>query len=117
MRDRSVDSLIATISFVGGEAMLKLLSDAERKSNKDYTSRLVSSQVVPSYQEDSMPAVREYREAMDRSRDAIMPPDSLVFVELMAQKQILGFEPASRLERVANEHCKQMKNSKHHVMR
>jgi len=33
----------------------------------------------------------------------------------MAEKQILGFEPASRLERVGNEPCKQMKNSKHHV--
>jgi hypothetical protein len=35
--------------------------------------------------------------------------------ELMAEKQILGFEPASRLERVGNEHCQQMKDSTHHV--
>ena len=35
--------------------------------------------------------------------------------ELMAEKEILGFEPASRLERVGNEHCKQMKDCKHHV--
>jgi hypothetical protein len=33
----------------------------------------------------------------------------------MAEKQILGFEPASRLERVGNEHCKQIKDSKHHI--
>jgi ABC-type branched-subunit amino acid transport system substrate-binding protein len=79
MRDRGVDCPIATISFVGGGAMLKLLSAAERESNKDYTSRLVSSQVVPSYNDDSVPAVREYREAMDRYRDAIMPPDSLLY--------------------------------------
>jgi hypothetical protein len=59
--------------------MLKLLSGAEQKSGKDYTSRLVSSQVVPSYREDSLPAVREYREAMDHYRDAIMPPDSLLY--------------------------------------
>jgi len=79
MRDRDVDCPIATLSFVGGEAMLKLLSAAEQESNKDYTSRLVSSQVVPSYNDDSIPAVREYREAMDRYRDAIMPPDSLLY--------------------------------------
>jgi branched-chain amino acid transport system substrate-binding protein len=78
MRDRDVDCPVATISFVGGGAMLKLLSTAEQESNKDYTSRLVSSQVVPSYNDDSVPAVREYREAMDRYRDAIMPPDSLL---------------------------------------
>jgi ABC-type branched-subunit amino acid transport system substrate-binding protein len=79
MRDRGVDSPVATISFGGGDVMLKLLSGAERKLNKDYTSRLVSSEVVPSYQEDTRPVVREYREAMERYRDAIMPPDSLVY--------------------------------------
>jgi branched-chain amino acid transport system substrate-binding protein len=79
MRDRDVDCPVATISFVGGGAMLKLLSAAEQELNKDYTSRLVSSQVVPSYQDDSVPTVREYRKAMDRYRDAIMPPDSLLY--------------------------------------
>ena len=79
MRDRSVDCPVATISFVGGGAMLKLLSAAEREFNKDYTSRLVSSEVVPSYDDDSIPAVRTYREAMDRYRDDIMPPDSLLY--------------------------------------
>src|SRR5262249_10351541 len=61
MRDRDVDCPVATLSFVGGGAMLKLLSAAERESHKDYTSRLVSSQVVPSYNDDSVTAVREYR--------------------------------------------------------
>jgi hypothetical protein len=79
LRDRDVDCPVATISFVGGGPMLKLLSDAERESNKDYTSRLVSSQVVRSYNDDSLPAVREYREAMDRYRDAILLPDSLLY--------------------------------------
>jgi branched-chain amino acid transport system substrate-binding protein len=79
MRDRGVDCPIATISFVGGGAMLKLLSTVGREFNKDYTSGLVSSQVVPSYDDDSVPAVREYRKAMDRYRDAIMPPASLLY--------------------------------------
>src|SRR5262249_14426796 len=59
MRDRGVDCPVATISFVGGGAMLKLLSTAGQESSKDYTSRLVSSQVVPSYDDDSVPTVRE----------------------------------------------------------
>ncbi len=88
MRDRDVDCPVATISFVGAGAMLRLLSDAERKLNKDYTSRLVSSQVVPSYHDDSVPAVRDYREAMDRYRDAIMPPDSLLYPDgKMAERE------------------------------
>ena len=79
MRDRDVDCPVATISFVGSEAMRKLLFAAGQESNKDYTSRLVSSQVVPSYTNDTVPAVREYREAMDHYRDAITPPDSLLY--------------------------------------
>ena len=79
LRDRGVDAPVATISFVGSDAMLRLLVDAEQKSGKDYTSRLVSSQVVPSYQDTSLPAVREYRAAMDRYRDSIMPPESLIY--------------------------------------
>lgn len=79
MRDRSVDAPVATISFVGSDAMLRLLSATEQKSGKDYTSRLVSSQVVPSWQDDSMPIMREYRAAMDRYRDVIMPPDTLLY--------------------------------------
>jgi ABC-type branched-subunit amino acid transport system substrate-binding protein len=87
MRDRDVDCPVATISFVGSEAMLKLLFAAEQESNKDYTSRLVSSQVVPSYSDDSVPAVHEYREAMDRYRDAIMPPDSLLYPHAKAAER------------------------------
>jgi branched-chain amino acid transport system substrate-binding protein len=79
MRNRGVDTPIATVSFVGNERMLDLLSAAAKTSNKDYTSRLVSSEVVPSYHDDSIPAVREYREAMDRHRAGIMPAESLLY--------------------------------------
>ena len=79
MRNRGVKYPIATISFVGSEAMLGLLSAAGKSSNKDYTSRLVSSEVVPSYYDDSFPVMREFREAMDRNPQALMPPDSLLY--------------------------------------
>jgi ABC-type branched-subunit amino acid transport system substrate-binding protein len=79
MRNRGVDTPIATISFVGNERMLDLLSGAAKASKRDYTSRLVSSEVVPSYHDDSIPAVREYREAMDRHRVAIMPASALLY--------------------------------------
>ena len=79
MRNRGVKCPIATISFVGSEAMLGLLSAAGKSSNKDYTSHLVSSEVVPSYYDDSFPVVREFREAMDRNPQRLMPPDSLLY--------------------------------------
>ena len=87
MRNRGVGTPIATISFVGSEAMLGLLSTASKTSNKDYTSRLVSSEVVPSYYDDSIPVVRQYREAMDRYRHALMPPDSLLYPDGKTQER------------------------------
>jgi hypothetical protein len=34
-------------------------------------------------------------------------------VQLMAEKQILGFEPAVGLEQVADEYCERMQDRKH----
>lgn len=79
MRGRGVGGPVATISFVGSDAMLRLLSAAEQKSAKDYTSGLVSSQIVPSYLDDALPVARDYRAAMDRYRDVLMPPDALLY--------------------------------------
>jgi hypothetical protein len=66
---------IANLSFVGSENLLQLLiegrDDAER-----YTRYLVNSQVVPSYENTSIPAVREYRELMERYDPAV--PQELV---------------------------------------
>ena len=56
---------IANLSFVGSENLLQLIS--ERRDNVAiYTDLLVHSQVVPSYEDDSIAAVREYRELVAR---------------------------------------------------
>ncbi|MDE0002807.1 MAG: ABC transporter substrate-binding protein [Rhodospirillaceae bacterium] len=58
---------IANLSFVGSESMLGLLSEGRDPEDAErYTSLLVNSQVVPSYHDTSIPAVREYREFMQR---------------------------------------------------
>ncbi len=56
---------IANLSFVGSENLLKLLSDGQGDSRR-YTDALVNSQVVPSYEDVSIPAVKEYRALMQR---------------------------------------------------
>ncbi|MCE2423941.1 MAG: ABC transporter substrate-binding protein [Pseudomonadales bacterium] len=63
--DLDLNVPLANLSFVGSENMLKLLSEG-RDDAERYTQRLVNSQVVPSYEDDSIPAVREYREFMAR---------------------------------------------------
>ena len=63
---------IANLSFVGSENMLELLTDGRvREDAERYTSLLVNSQVVPSYEDTSIPAVQEYRDFMQRYAPAV----------------------------------------------
>ena len=64
---------IANVSFVGSDNMLSLLDAEEKKAGRDYTSMLVNSQVVPSYEDLTLPAVVEYRTLMERH--APKPPE------------------------------------------
>lgn len=64
-RDMGLEVPIANLSFVGCENMLMLLEEAGKNNGRDYTGNLVNTQVVPSYEDLSIPAVREYRELMD----------------------------------------------------
>ena len=63
--DQGLEVPIANLSFVGSENMLKLLTEG-REDSEPYTRLLVNSQVVPSYEDLSLPAVKEYRELMAR---------------------------------------------------
>ena len=56
---------IANLSFVGSENLLQLV--AERRDNVErYTDLLVHSQVVPSYEDDAIDVVREYRQLVEK---------------------------------------------------
>lgn len=65
---------IANLSFVGSENLLKLLT--EGPDSDRYTRLLVNSQVVPSYEEVSIPGVKEYRDSMQRHDP--QPPQDLM---------------------------------------
>jgi len=81
---------ISNVSFVGSEAMLNLLLKQGQTSGRDYTQALVNSQVVPSYDDVSLPAVAEYRALMEKHnpqmpealRDAKFVPEQLSFRSL-----------------------------------
>ncbi len=75
-RNMDWDVPIANVSFVGSEFMINLLLDEEKKTGRVYTKNLINSQVVPSYEDTSLPAVRQYRELMDRYNP--MPPEDLM---------------------------------------
>lgn len=63
-RKAGLDVPIANVSFVGSESMLELLTAASAADGRDYTSNLVNSQVVPSYEDAGVAVVREYRALM-----------------------------------------------------
>ena len=65
-RDADWQVPIAHLSFSGSEAMADLLQRAGDASAHAYDRNLIVSQVVPSYQDVGLPAVRAYRELMDR---------------------------------------------------
>jgi branched-chain amino acid transport system substrate-binding protein len=64
---------IANVSFVGSDAMLRMLVQHGRTSGRDYTRALVNSQVVPSYDDVSLPGVVEYRGLMERHNPSLPP--------------------------------------------
>jgi len=74
-RDLGWNVPISNLSFVGSEALLGLLTQHGRKTGRDYTRAIINSQVVPSYDDLTLPGVREYRALMDKNNPAI--PHSL----------------------------------------
>jgi len=74
-RDLGWNVPISNLSFVGSEAVLDLLTEHGRKTGRDYTRALINSQVVPSYDDQTLPGVREYRDLMDKNNPAL--PHSL----------------------------------------
>lgn len=76
-RDRGLGVPIANVSFSDSDNMLKLLRAEGTERGRDYTADLVNSQVVPSYEDRTLPAVREYRQAMEAVGDLLPPAEVL----------------------------------------
>ena len=72
-RDAGWNVPIANVSFVGSEFLIDLLLKTGKEKGKNYTDNLINSQVVPSYEDISLGAVRQYRELID----AYNPPPTL----------------------------------------
>jgi len=74
-RDAGFLAPISNVSFVGSDAMLALLVKHGKTNGRDYTRALVNSQVVPSYDDLTLPGVAEYRALMERHNPAV--PEAL----------------------------------------
>ena len=74
-RDAGWTVPISNLSFVGSDAMLAILARHGKETGRDYTRALINSQVVPSYDDVSLPGVAEYRLLMDRHNPPV--PEAL----------------------------------------
>jgi len=74
-RDAGWSVPISNLSFVGSEAMLALLVKLSKSAGRDYTRALVNSQVMPSYDDLSLPGVAEYRALIDKHNPTL--PEAL----------------------------------------
>lgn len=83
-RDAGFAVPISNVSFVGSDAMLALLAKHGRAKGRDYTRGLINSQVVPSYDDTTLPGVVEYRALMDKHNPAV--PDAIRDPHYVPQK-------------------------------
>lgn len=72
-RDAGLDVPIANISFVGSQNMVNLLRASCEQGKAEYCAGHIITQVVPSYEDASLPTVAEYRELMARYADTPLP--------------------------------------------
>lgn len=73
LRRAGYAELAAALSFADADNLAKFLLTEGRITGRDYLSGLVFSQVVPCYEDVNRPAVRAYRQAMDRVKTARPP--------------------------------------------
>lgn len=84
------EGIIANVSFVGADQLLKLLLKEEKKIGRKLTSKLINSQVVPPWSDSRTPLVKQYQSLMDKYQpqvpqalqDATYAPSKYSFVSL-----------------------------------
>lgn len=72
-RDTGLDVPMGILSFSNPQKLARLLTPLGENVEQDYTRDLVASQVVPSFRDTTLPAVREYHTTLD-AHDPGPPP-------------------------------------------
>lgn len=91
LRGAGYAGLAAALSFADADNLAKFLLAQARVTGRDYLKGLVFSQVVPCYEDESLPAVRAYRAAMARVR-APRPPQATPDEYIPHSLSFVGFE-------------------------
>jgi len=108
LRATGYADLVGTLSFADADNIARYLQAQSRVTGRDYLNGIVFSQVVPSYEDESLPAVRLYRQAMAHSRGSMPPqlspeeytPQPLGFVSF--EGFLAGLALGEAVKRMAN---------------
>lgn len=76
-RLNKLNSPIANVSFVGPDQLLDILKTLESQYQVNLTDKLINSQVVPPWNDTSIPIVAEYQKLM-KKYSPILPPQELM---------------------------------------
>ncbi len=70
------DVPIHDLSFVGPDQLYEYLTEEEKKTGKRIVYNLINTEVVPHYDDTSLPMVKQYRAAIDRFAPQLPPEAS-----------------------------------------
>lgn len=91
---------VAGVSFANSDKMLDLLIKAGERAGKDYTTDLINTQVVPCYEDTSLPTVQLYRKLMDNYKGLPSIPDANYKPRRFSFVSFEGFLNAMLLEEI-----------------
>ena len=73
-RRAGLDAVVGVVSFAGGELLLRTLAAEGARLGLDLEQNLLFSQVVPDWRDETLPAARDYRQALVALGDRLPPP-------------------------------------------
>lgn len=84
-------AIIANVSFVGADQLLHLLKSLESKHQINLTDNIINTQVVPPWEDTSVPLVAEYQELMKKYSPMVPPKELIGSVSYTATGSEFGF--------------------------
>ena len=73
-RRAGFQAVIGVVSFAGGELLLRQLAGEGARLGVDLEHDVIFSQVVPDWRDETLPAARDYRQALAELGDRLPPP-------------------------------------------
>ncbi|MHC1791297.1 ABC transporter substrate-binding protein [Solidesulfovibrio sp.] len=91
LRRAGLQMPVGVVSFAGGEILLRQMAADSARLGLDLEKDLILSHVIPDWRDDSLPAAREYRQALAALGQRLPPPGGWD-ADRPAEGSTVGFE-------------------------